>query len=301
MDCSTAGMLYPGEMGASFAQLLLARGVRVVTTLQGRGERTARLARECRVSVLDSLEQVVRQSDLVFSFVSTSAATECADAYCALAHLSPPHALYVDGNSVGPETARALADKLSHAGRDFVDASVNGLAKTISTGGTLFLSGARSGEVAELVGVGMRVRLLGAEPGRASAMKMLLGGLSKGLCGLFLELASMAERRDMLPEMLDACATIYPGMAEVIERMLPTYARHAGRRAAELRELEQTAWNSGMQPCLIEALSDLHQQLAAVPFDADDGANVISLVKRIVDDGILAVDSPSARHEPTAV
>src|SRR5438309_2316712 len=42
----TIGILYPGEMGASLAALLRGRGHRVVTTLAGRGERTAGRCRE---------------------------------------------------------------------------------------------------------------------------------------------------------------------------------------------------------------------------------------------------------------
>ena len=66
MDFSSVGLLYPGEMGASFARLLVGRGVRVVTTLAGRSDNTARLAREAGVVPLDSLSDVVRQSQLVF-------------------------------------------------------------------------------------------------------------------------------------------------------------------------------------------------------------------------------------------
>ncbi|MGH7192190.1 MAG: NAD(P)-binding domain-containing protein, partial [Candidatus Saccharimonadales bacterium] len=234
----TVGVLYPGEMGAAFAGLLLARGVRVVTTLGGRSERTVRLAREAGVVVLNSLAEVVRQSQVVVCLVAPSAAAETADAYCELAHLSPPSAIYVDANSIGPELAKLLAAKLAHVGRGFVDAAINGLAENISTGGTLYLSGPRAAEIAGIVGNAMRVRILGPDPGQASAMKMLLGGLSKGLCALFVELATMAQRRDVLPQMLEACSMIYPGIMTVIDRMLPTYSRHAGRRATEMGELE---------------------------------------------------------------
>lgn len=285
---SSVGLLYPGDMGASVARLLVARGARVVTTLVGRSENSARRAREAGIEPLDSLADVVRQSDLVLSFVSPSAAAEVADAYCELAHLSPPAALYVDANSTGPELARTLADKLSRVGRDFVDAAINGLAKNISVSGTLYLSGARANDVEQFVGDSLRVRNLGNEPGRASTMKMLLGGLSKGICALFLELALTAQRREMLPEMLEAFAMIYPGVTAVSDRVLPTYAHHAGRRASEMRELEQTLRNSGIQPCLIEAIRHLHEQMAEIPFKPADGATVISLIQRAITAGLLA-------------
>ncbi len=73
----------------------------------------------------------------------------------------------------------------------------------------------------------MHVQVLGDGPGAASAMKMALGGLAKGLCALFAEVALLADRHEMLGQMLDATARIYPGVFEVVERMLPTYTAHA--------------------------------------------------------------------------
>jgi 3-hydroxyisobutyrate dehydrogenase-like beta-hydroxyacid dehydrogenase len=289
--CLTVGLLYPGEMGAALARLLAARGVRVVTTLAGRSERTARLAREAGIIALPTLADVVRESSIVFSLVQTSAAAQVAQSYMALAQSAPKGAIYVDVNSIGPELAIEIGGTISAAGIDFIDASINGLARTLSTGGTLYLSGPRADEVAQCIDSAIRTRVLGPEIGRASAMKMLLGGLSKGLCALFLELATLAERRGMLPEMMEACTMIYPGITVVIDRMLPTYARHAGRRATEMRELESTARNAGIEPCLIRAIRDLHEQLADVEFAEPDGASVAALIERAMGEGLLRAEA----------
>jgi 3-hydroxyisobutyrate dehydrogenase-like beta-hydroxyacid dehydrogenase len=298
----TVGLLYPGEMGASLARLLAEGGVRVVTTLAGRSPRTARLAREAGIDVLPSLADVVRESSVVFSLVETSAAAQVAQSYAALADAAPKRAIYVDANSIGPELAKQIGATIAAAGVDFIDASINGLAKHLSTGGTLYLSGPRADEVAQLVGPAVRVRVLGSEIGRASAMKMLLGGLTKGMCGLFLELAMLAHRRGMLPEMMEACTMIYPGITVVIDRMLPTYARHAGRRATEMQELEATAQIAGSEPCVIGAIRELHEQLAGLEFAEADGASVTSLIERVVSAGLLGAE-PAPRPvkvEPNA-
>ena len=113
---------------------------------------------------------------MIVSMVWPSVAAEVATSYCELVHLSPRSAIYVDANSIGPELARSLADRLAAMNRDFVDASINGAAINISTGGTLFLSGTRASEIEQLVGNAMAVNVLGTEPGQASTMKMLLGG-----------------------------------------------------------------------------------------------------------------------------
>jgi 3-hydroxyisobutyrate dehydrogenase-like beta-hydroxyacid dehydrogenase len=297
---TTVGVLYPGELGAALAGLLAAQGARVVTTLQGRGAATARRARAAGIAVLDSLADVVRASDIVVSVVQPAAAAEVAAAYCGLARAAPPGALYVDLNSTGPELAAALAARVRACGCGFVDAAVNGLARNLAAGGTLFLSGPRAGEVARLVAGAMRVRVLGDAPGRASAMKMSLSGLSKGLCALFAETALVAARRGMLDEVIEAYRTIYPGVMAVVDRMLPTYARHAARRATETRELEQMARSAGLEPCVLAAVRELHEAVARVTFPPpppadrptsdDDGGgwDAAAVVERLVAAGLLS-------------
>jgi 3-hydroxyisobutyrate dehydrogenase-like beta-hydroxyacid dehydrogenase len=294
----TVGLLYPGEMGASVATLLGSIGVRVVTTHAGRQDRTIRLSGEAGIEPLNSLADVVRQSALVISLVETSAAVAVAQSYATLAHMAPREAIYLDANSIGPETAQAIATRIAAAGRDAVDGAFNGLAKNLAASGTLYLSGRRADEVASVFGSAVRVRVLGPEIGQASTMKMLLGGLTKGTCALFLELATLARQRNMLPEMVDACSMIYPGISALIDRMLPTYAQHSGRRLAEMRELEQTLRNSGMEPGVVAAVRELHEQLAAIAFDPSDGANVASLVQRTVSGGLLAAATGPASAEP---
>ena len=258
----TVGLLYPGEMGAAVAGVLRQRGVTVVTTLRGRSDATAARARACGAAVLDSLAQVVGRSDVVISLVAPAAAEEVAAAYAEATRLAPPGAVFVDANSVGPEKATAMARRVEAAGGSFVDASINGLARNLTTGGTLYLSGRRAGDVARLFEGAVRVRVLGEEAGRASAMKMLLGGLSKGVCALFAELALLADRQGMLDELLEATTRTYPGVMTVVSRMLPTYARHAGRRQTEMAELAATAAGAGMEPVVVEAIHRMHARLA---------------------------------------
>ena len=268
---ATVGVLYPGEMGAAVASLLRARGHAVATTVKGRSPATAALGRASGAVLLDSFAEVVRGSDVLISLVVPSAAEQVAADYCAVAHLAPRGAVYVDANSVAPQRAAAIAARVEAAGRSFVDASINGLARNLGTSGTVFLSGRRAEEVARLFAGAARVKLLGDGAGRASAMKMLLGGLSKGLCALFAELALLAHEQGMLDEMLEAVGRTYGGVAAVAERMLPTYAKHAGRRHTEMSELEATARAAGLTPRVIDGVLAFHEAMARA-MNAEGGA-----------------------------
>src|SRR6185503_11067000 len=179
---TTVAVLYPGDMGVALAAALRAKGFRVVTTLSERSQRTADNCCAGEITVLDSFAEVVRQSEVVISCVLPEVSSEVVSQYCAQAHLAPRGAVFVDANSIGPEVAGALAIELTRCGIDFVDAAINGLAANLTSGGTLFLSGRRADEIARVFEGVVRVRVLDDQPGRASAMKMLLGGVSKGVC-----------------------------------------------------------------------------------------------------------------------
>src|SRR5215218_6148121 len=75
------GLLYAGEMGTALAAALHARGVRVVTTVQGRSDETMRRSRASRVEILSSFDDVVATSDVVLSVVSPDAAEQVACEY----------------------------------------------------------------------------------------------------------------------------------------------------------------------------------------------------------------------------
>jgi 3-hydroxyisobutyrate dehydrogenase-like beta-hydroxyacid dehydrogenase len=192
-----------------------------------------------------------------------------AEEYSRWTPLAPPGAIYIDANSVAPEVATRVGRTVTAEGCAFVDAAVNGLAKNLSAGGTLFLSGGRAADVARVFAGVTRVRVLGDEPGLASAMKMLLSGVSKGVCGLYIELVLLAGRQGINGAFTGECARIYPGIAALVERMLPTYAQHAGRRASEMAEVEQMARSAGQDPILLTAVRQLHEEFArALPGQA---------------------------------
>ncbi len=281
---TTIGLLFPGEMGAAVAAMLRGGGATVVTTLRDREGRTAERCAEAGIDVLDSLADVARRAQVIISLVPPANAIEVVEAYCELLPLAPKGVIYIDANSISPESAATVAEIVQRHGGRFVDAAINGLAKKLTTSGTLFLSGDCAQDVATLFAGAVRVRVVAS----ASTMKMLLGGMSKGLCGLFLELALVAERRGMLGEMLAAAEEIYPGVQAVVDRMLPTYAEHSGRRATEMGELRATAQASDIEPCVIDSIARLHEMLAHTNFTAASGADVRSIVRHVQAAGLLS-------------
>ncbi len=253
----TIGILYPGEMGSALGKLLAGDGCRVVTTLEGRSDRTARLCREAGLEVLDSFADVVRLAGVVFSVVPPAQALPLAERYREAARGRSPAPLFVDANSVSPLTVQEIAARLGEADLPCVDAAVHGLAAQLRSRGTVYLSGPEAPRVAGLLEGLVRVRVMGDRPGQASALKMLIAGLNKGLVALFLELGLLAREGGLLPELVECCKNSYPGVAEVVERLLPTFPQHAARRGQEMQELERTMEAAGLTPAVVRGTREI--------------------------------------------
>ena len=247
----TVGILYPGEMGSSLGKLLAAGGFRVVTTLEERGPRTCRLCRDAGLEVLDSLIQVVRASEIAISLVTPASAVNLAEHFCDCAHLASRRPVFIDANSISPNTVRQIFRMVSRSRCRFVDASIHGLASRLRDQGTIYLSGRSAQAIAELFAPVIRTNFLGESPGTASAMKMLMAGMSKGLVALFLEMGVAARQLGLLDELLAGCREYYPGVMTVLDRLVPTYPQHAARRGEEMNELEQTMLSMSLLPSMI--------------------------------------------------
>jgi hypothetical protein len=89
---------------------------------------------------------------------------------------------------------------------------------------------------------------------------------------LFIETMLFAQNMNLLEEALETCDEIYPGIMEVMRRMLPTYPQHAGRRCEELREVEETMLMSGLAPRIVRAVREITSILASVGWSNNDHA-----------------------------
>ena len=174
---SVVGILYPGEMGTALANVLLARGFNVITTLNGRSSRTHNYCESSDIATRNCVADVVRDSDFVISTVTPDFADTLAEELCRTAVRRDRSVMYIDMNSVSPGTVSRMADRVHDSGMRFVDAAVHGIASRLKSQGTVFASGPDANVLNTLFGTDVRVQVLGADAGRASMMKMMLGGI----------------------------------------------------------------------------------------------------------------------------
>jgi hypothetical protein len=288
-------------MGSSFGKLLCEAGFHVITTVEGRSPRTRHLCHEAGLSVVDSLREVLERSDAVISLVSPGAALSVAGDVAVNIDGSSRSLLYVDANSISPLTVTRISEVLSRVTIDFVDASIFGLASQLRQRGTLYFSGPRAKELSGQFEPIMRVKVVGDVPGQASALKMIVSGIPKGLSGLFIETMLFAQNMHLLNEAIEACDEIYPSIMEVIRRMLPTYPQHAGRRCEELREVEETMLMSGLTPRILRAVREVTSALANADWpDKRDTQQwtIAEIIRQIQSQGALQASESHSDQSP---
>ena len=247
MTCDLA-LIGFGEAGSTFARAAgweeRARGWDVLPA------RRAAMA-DAGVIATESAAAALAGAPLVLSLVTADQALPAAQDYAAgLA----PGALWCDCNSVAPDTKRAAARAVEAAGGRYVDVAVLAPVNPARLNVPLLLAGPAAEEAAAALGaLGFaNIRVVGAEVGRASAIKMIRSVMVKGIEALTDEMMQAANAAGVAAEVLaslDASEKPRP-WAERAAYNLERMHTHGLRRAAEMEESAKTLLSLGVEPAM---------------------------------------------------
>jgi len=219
--------------------------------------------------VPDDAAEALAAASLVLSLVTADQALGAAGAY---AEQLAPGAIWCDMNSVAPETKRAAARAVEAAGGRYVDVAVLAPVDPAGMAVPLLLSGPAAEEAAVRLGaVGFaNRRAVGAEVGRASAIKMIRSVMVKGIEALTAEMmlgALAAGVADEVLASLDASEKTMP-WAERAAYNLERMKTHGVRRAAEMEEAARTLDSLGVEPAMTRATVCRQREAAGKDFGA---------------------------------
>jgi 3-hydroxyisobutyrate dehydrogenase-like beta-hydroxyacid dehydrogenase len=257
----TVGIVSPGAMGSAVGAALVLGGARVVVTLEGRSDRTRRLAETAGLEVLASLVEVVGEADVVFSIAPPDAARSIAGDLARACRDAGSNPLVADLNAIAPATARALADELSTSRIDLVDGSISG-PPPWKPGTRVYLSGARAAEIADLPIDGVERIVVGDDVGSASAVKMSTASIYKGTSALLAQALLAAHANGVLEHVLDDLRTGSPELVAKAERRLASAASKSARYVGEMHQIAATQEAAGLTPALFQAMADVYAALA---------------------------------------
>ena len=177
----------------------------------------------------------------IFCLVTADQALSAAEHYAAFIE---PGTLWLDMNSVAPDTKRTASSPIEVAGGRYVDVAVMAPVYPAARDVPLLVSGPDAREASQLLArYGFsNVRNEGAEIGRASAIKMVRSVLVKGLEALTAECVLAAEAAGIRDEVLASIDASWREIswAERADYNLDRMIVHGLRRAAEMDEVVKT-------------------------------------------------------------
>ncbi|WP_404366936.1 DUF1932 domain-containing protein [Sphingomonas sp. MMS24-J45] len=230
-----------GEAAMAFADGGAARGYDRKT--DDAGARAAKLAdfENAGVHACDTVADAVADASVILSLVT-------ADQALAAATAAAPHierqALWLDMNSVAPDTKRAAAAVIHEAGGRYVDVAVLAPVHPARLAVPLLVSGpdAEAGAAALTAFGFTNIRIVAGGVGAASTIKMVRSVMVKGLEALTAEWILAAEAAGIRDEAVAALNVSWPGVdwAEKADYNLDRMMLHGLRRAAEMEEVVKT-------------------------------------------------------------
>ena len=203
-------------------------------------------------------------ADWVFSAVTADQSLEAAIDSCRWLR---PGQVFFDINSVSPDRKRETSSRVSATGAAYVDMAVMAPVHPKGHRTPVLLAGPCDGSLLDrLAALGFVFETVAAEPGAATAIKMVRSLFVKGLEAITVEALLAAEASGCRDYILASLSGSYPGLG------WPDFARyefertmkHGRRRAAEMRESAATLTALGLHGALAHAIADVQDAMGAL-------------------------------------
>jgi 3-hydroxyisobutyrate dehydrogenase-like beta-hydroxyacid dehydrogenase len=177
--------------------------------------------------------------------------------------------IFADLNALAPQRKVALANEMIEQRIRFADGGIIGLPSRTPGETTLFLSGEAAQDVAACFAKGaIAAQVLGPEPGRASALKILFAAYNKGSVALFTALYAAAQQYGVLEELQGQF--VHRGLSlATIETQILRAAPKAWRWIEEMHEISAALEAVNMPGDFHEAAAKVYERLAGFK----DGTN----------------------------
>ena len=237
----TVAVVAQGAMGAGVGARLVERGLRVVTSLAGRSEESAKRAKAAGMVAVS--DQELARADYFLSILPPSDALALAEKMAALIGPSNHKPIYVDCNAVSPPTKIEIGAR-HHQGRLAVRRRRHhrraaegrlrrpGLLCLRSRGRAVRLARPTSGSM---------VHVMTGPIGAASAMKMSYAGITKGFTALGAMMMLAATRGGVAEGLRAELERSQPALLPWLQRSIPAMYSKAYRLSARWRKSRTTS------------------------------------------------------------
>jgi len=258
----TVAIIAAGTMGAGVARCLTDKGVRVLTSLEGRSATSATRAKAADMTDVD--DRALTEADFFLSIVPPADALALAQRLAPVLTAANKKPVYVDCNAVNPGTVARIEAVVAITGCAFVGAGIIGPPpKPGSTNTKIYAAGPAAVRFATLNDHGLIVRVLDGDFTAASALKMSYAGITKGLTALASAMLLASQRGGAAEALRAELAESQPHLLAYMTRSVPGMYSKAYRWVAELDEIADFVGEDRPEHEMLAAAARLYEELAA--------------------------------------
>jgi putative dehydrogenase len=260
-------LIAPGNMGSGVARRLTENNVKVLTSLAGRSEASAKRAQAAGMAAVADAQ--LTEADFLMSIVPPGDALGLAKRLAPVLTAANKKPVYVECNAVSPRTMLAIADVIGETGCPFVGAGIIGPPpKPGSTNTKIYASGPAAPLFAKLNDFGLIVRVLDGPLTAASALKMSYAGITKGFTALGAAMMLAATRGGSAAALKAELADSRPDLLGYLGNQVPSMYSKAYRWVAELEEISEFVGKDHPENEMMIAAAKLYERIAG-DFDGE--------------------------------
>ena len=259
MTTQRIGFLHPGDMGISIAASAQNGGNEVYWASEGRSPETQARAAKYGLRDAHTLANLCAECAIIVSVCPPHAAEAVAQQVLATGF----GGMYLDANAIAPQRAERIGAALAAGGISFVDGGIIGGPAWKAGSTWLYLAGPQADHIAACFAAGpLETQVLGAQIGRASALKMCFAAYTKGTTALLCAILATAEDLGVRQDLAQHWRRDEPQFADQTEQRVRQVTAKAWRFAGEMEEIAATFRSAGMPGEFHAAAADVYRRLA---------------------------------------
>ncbi len=252
----TVAVLGLGEAGSLLARDLVRGGATV------RGWDPDLHGDLSEIPIAAGFADAVRGADVV---ISVNWATVAADVAREALPLVGPGTIFADHNTSGPALKEEIAAILAPSGAKVVDVAMMAPVPPLGMRVGMFVAGAGAAELAAFYRTfGTPVTIVGTKPGEANARKLCRSVFFKGMSSAVWEALEAARAYGVEAWLHDDISATFVNAGETfIDRLVDGTAKHAKRRAHEMRDAEAMLRELGTPTTMAAATAESLERIAS--------------------------------------
>ena len=266
MSLKTIAILSPGDMGHSVGKVLSDNGFDVLTCLSGRSARTAELAKVGNFRIVETMDQLVVESDIILSILVPDRAIDLANEVAESLTRMGEETYFVDCNAISPDTSIRIKNIIDESGGRFVDGGIIGGSPAKGDTPRFYVSGTHATVMIPLDGKGIKVRLVGEKVGQASGIKMCYAALTKGTNTLQVALLTAAHKMGLSEMLKEELSESQSAHFKVMENGISKLPANSHRWIGEMEQISDTFASLGVTPLFHMGAAEIYRVLATTPF-----------------------------------